>query len=54
MSGVSGLHVGEINCLVSKLVNEVRRLGVYARGKLPDVIREIRPWYYILNTDPKF
>ena len=53
MSVGSGLHAGEIDCLVSKLVNGVRWLGVFAREVLPDVTREIRPWCLILNTDPK-
>ena len=49
----SGLQAGEIECLVSKLVDDVRWLGVFARDELPDFTREIRPWYFILNTDPK-
>ena len=53
MSVGSGLHAGEIDCLVSRLVNGVRWLGVFARDELPDVTREIRPWCLIINTDPK-
>ena len=49
----SKLHAGEIDCLVSRLVNRVRWLGVFASDKLPDVTCEIRPWCLILNTDPK-
>ena len=50
---VGGLYAGEINCLVPKLLVDVRWLGVFARDELPDVSREIRPWCLILNTDPK-
>ena len=53
MSVGSGLHAGEIKCLVSRLVNNVRWLGVFARDELPDLTHEIRPWCLILNTDPK-
>ena len=53
MSVSSGLHAGEIECLVSRLVDNVRWLGVFARDELPDLNREIRPWCLILNTDPK-
>ena len=53
MSVGSGLHVGEIDCLVSRLVDKVRWLGVFARDELPDVTREIRPCCLILNIDPK-
>ena len=53
MSVSSGLHAGEIECLVSRIVNDVRWLGVFARDELPDLTREIRPWCLILNTDPK-
>ena len=53
MSGGGGLYAGEIDCLVSRLLVKVRWLGVFARDKLPDHTREIRPWYLILNTDPK-
>ena len=53
MSVNSELHAGEIKCLVSMLLNEVRWLGVFARDELPDVTREIRPWCLILNTDLK-
>ena len=51
MSVGSGLHVGEIDCLVTRPVNELRWLEVFARDKLPDVTREIRPWCLILNPD---
>ena len=53
MSVESGLHVGEIDCLISRLMNGVRWLGVFARNDLPDVTREKRQWCLILNTDPK-
>ena len=53
MSVSSGHHAGEMECLVSRLVDNVRWLGVFARDELPDVTREIRPWCLILNTDPK-
>ena len=53
MSGGSGLHAGEIECLVSRLVDNVRWLGVFARDELPDLNSEIRPWCLILNTDSK-
>ena len=53
MSVGSGLHAREIDCLVSRLVNGVRWLGVFARDELPDVTCEIRPWCFILNTDQK-
>ena len=53
MSVVSGLHAREIYCLVVKLVDEVRLLGVFARDELPDFTREIGSWCLILNTDPK-
>ena len=53
MSVGSGLHAGEIECLVSRLVDNVRWLGVFARDELPDLTREIRPWCLILNTDSK-
>ena len=53
MSVESGLHAGEIYCLVSRLVNGVRWPWVFARDDLPDVTREKRPWCLILNTDPK-
>ena len=51
MSVGSGLRAGELDCLVSRLVNGVRWLGVVARDDLPDVIREKRPWCLILNND---
>ena len=53
MSGGGGLHAGEIGCLVSRLLNKVRWLGVFAHDELPELSREIRPWCLILNTDPK-
>ena len=53
MSVCSGLHAGEIECLVSRLVDNVRWLGVFARDELPDLNREIRPLCLILNTHPK-
>ena len=53
MSGDGGLHAGEIDCLVSKLLVGVRWLGVFARDELPDLSSYIRPWCLILNTDPK-
>ena len=52
MSVGSGLHAGEIECLLSRLVDNVRWLGVFARDELPDLTRKIRPWCLILNTDP--
>ena len=39
--------------MVSRLVDNVRWLGVFARDELPDLTREIRRWCLILNTDPK-
>ena len=51
MSVGSGLHAGEIECLVSRLVDNVRWLGLFARDELPDLTREIRPWCLILNTN---
>ena len=53
MSVGSGLHAGEIECLVSRLVDNVRWLRIFARDELPDLTREIRSWCLILNTDPK-
>ena len=53
MSVGSGHHAGEIECLVSRLVDNVRWLEVFAREELPDLTREIRPWCLILNTDFK-
>ena len=44
MSVDSGLHAIEIDCLVSRLVDKVRMLGVFARDELPYSTREIRPW----------
>ena len=46
------LIAAEIVCWVSRLVDEIRRLGVFACYKLPDVTREIWPSYLILNFDP--
>ena len=53
MSGGGGLHAGKIDCLVSRLLVGVRWLGVFARDEMPDLIREIRPWCLIFNTDTK-
>ena len=53
MSVGSALHAGEIECSVSRLVDNVRWLGVFARDELPDINREIWSWCLILNTDPK-
>ena len=53
MSVGSGLHPLKIECLVSRLVDNVRCLGVFARDELSDLTREIRPWCQNLNTDPK-
>ena len=53
MSVGSGLHAGEIDCLVSRLVDGVLWLGFFPRDELSDVTTEIRPWCLILNTDPK-
>ena len=52
MSVGSKLHAIEIDCLVSRIVNGVRRLEVFACDELLDVTREIRLWCFILNTDP--
>ena len=52
MSSGSGLHAEEIECLVSRLVDNVCWLGLFARDELPDLTSEIRPWCLILNTDP--
>ena len=52
MSVRSGLHTVVIDCLVSRLVNGVRKLEVFARDELPDVTGELRPWCLILNTVP--
>ena len=53
MSVKSGLHAGEIDCLLSRRVDGVRWFGVFARDELPEVTREKRPWCLILKTDPK-
>ena len=34
-------------------MDNVRFLEVFSRDELPDFNREIRPWWLILNTDPK-
>ena len=52
MSGGGGIHVGEIECLVSRLVVGVRWLSIFARDELADLTRESRHWSLILNTDP--
>ena len=52
MSVGSGLHDGEIECLVSRRVDNVRWLGVFTCDKLPNLTRVILPWCLILNTDP--
>ena len=49
----SGLHAGEIDYLVSGLVDEIRWLEIFARDERIDFTSEIRPWCFILNTDPK-
>ena len=51
MSVGSTLYAGEIKCLVSNLVYNVRWSGVFARDELPDLNREIRPWCLIMNID---
>ena len=53
MNGYGTRHAGEINCLVYKLLVGVRFLGIFARDEQPDLTREIRPLWLILNTDPK-
>ena len=53
MGGGGELHAGEIDFLVSRLLNGVLWLEVFARDELPELSREIRPWCLILNTDPK-
>ena len=53
MSGGGGLNAGEIDCLIIRLLNGIRLLGVFARDELPELFREIRPWCLFLNTDPK-
>ena len=53
MSVGSGLYAEEIEWLLSRLVDNVRWLGVFARDELPDLTREIRPYWLIFNTDPK-
>ena len=47
MSVGIGLYAGKIECLVSRLVDKVRWLGVLACDELPDLNREIRPWCLI-------
>ena len=53
MNNGAGPHAGEIDCMASRLLVDVRWLGVFARDELPDLRRESRPWCLILNTDPK-
>ena len=54
MSVGSKLQAGKmINCLISRFVDGVRWLDVFARDELPDVTRELRPLCLILNTIPK-
>ena len=52
MSVSRGLNAGKIECLVSRLVDDVWWLGVFARDKLPDLNRGIWPSCLILSTDP--
>ena len=40
----NGLHAKEIECLVLRLVDNVRWLGVFARDELSDLNRGIRNW----------
>ena len=47
------LHAGEIDYLVSRLVDKVRWLKVLAREELVDFTCEIRLWCLILNTNFK-
>ena len=53
MSVVSGLYAGEIECLVSMFVDDIRYLGAFARDELRDLTRKIRFLCLILNTDFK-
>ena len=53
MSGWNGLHAGKIDFLVSRVLNGIRWLGVFAQDELPELSSEIQPWCLILNTDPK-
>ena len=53
MSVGSGFHAKVIKCLISRLVDNVWWLGVFAREKLLYLTCEIRPWCLIFNTDPK-
>ena len=39
MSVGSGLHAGEIECLVSRLADNVRWLGVFSGDELRDLTR---------------
>ena len=50
---VNRLYAGEINCLVPRLLVDVRWLGVFARVQLADISCEICLWWFILNTDSK-
>ena len=52
MSVGSGLHAGEIECLLSRLLDNVRWLGVFGRDEMSDLTSDIRPWCLILNIDP--
>ena len=54
-----GLHSGEIDCLVSRIISSIplggrrlRWLGVFARDELPDLPMEKRPFALVINTDP--
>ena len=49
----SGVNAGEIDCRVLRLVDGLRWLKDFVRDEQPDVTRKIRPWFFILNTDPK-
>ena len=51
MSVGSKLYAGKIECLVSKLVDNVRWLKVIACDKQPDLNLEIWLWWLILNTN---
>ena len=53
MSVDSGLHAGKIKCLVLRLMDNFRWLGVFSHDERPDLNREIWPWCLILNTDPQ-
>ena len=54
-----GLHSGEIDCLVSRIISciplgsrRLRWLGVCARDELPDRPMEKRSFALVINTDP--